>query len=351
MSVQAATPGSNEQAPIIADVTYRNYDGELRTHAIRWWVVAVATMRASVNKSRFGYWIPAALIFIIYLALGIGFYISTSFRARMGAAAAMMGGDDTNFYAVTLYQCLGSTSLLVFVAALLVGSSVIAADNRANALLVYLAKPLTRVDYLVGKWVGVFIQLAALTVLPSLLMYFFFVTAYYSDGFLTDNKTLILRMLAATLLLPALHTSLIIGFSSWTKSPRLAGSLYAAFYFVMVVLSITFGAILRGHDKEKTNPATAALVTRLSVDGVAQGVALHLYEITPQQVQTSGVGGRRRNRRIRKDKNGNEIVAPAPVTNSERPPLVPLLGLAGAMIGLPLWAAWTKIKAVEIIKG
>ena len=63
------------------------------------------------------------------------------------------------------------------------------------------------------------------------------------------------------------------------------------------------------------------------------------------------MGGRRRNRRIRKDKDGNEIVAPAPITNTERPPLAPLLGLAGAMIGLPLWAAWTKIKAVEIIKG
>ena len=348
-------------APVIADVTYRNYDGELRTRGVRWWIVAVATMRASINKSRFGYWIPAALILIIYLALGIGFYITQGFRARMGAGAAMMGLDEVNSYAVTLYQCFGASSLLVFVAALLVGSNVIAADNRANALLVYLSKPLTRVDYLVGKWVGVFLQIAALTVLPSLFMFMFFATAYYSDGFLKENPSLIWRLLGVTLLLPALHTSLIIGFSSWTKSPRLAGSLYAAFYFVTFILSGTFGLILQGHDKEKTNPQTAALVTRLHVDGVAQGLALHLYQITPQQV-SAGPGGRRRNRRPRRNndaaqnaaKDATEAAAnepPVPSVNTERPPLLPLLGLASAMIGLPVWAAWTKVKAVEIISG
>ena len=348
-------------APVIADVTYRNYDGELRTRGVRWWIVAVATMRASINKSRFGYWIPAALILIIYLALGIGFYITQGFRARMGAGAAMMGLDDVNSYAVTLYQCFGASSLLVFVAALLVGSNVIAADNRANALLVYLSKPLTRADYLIGKWVGVFLQIAALTVIPSLFMYLFFVTAYYSDGFLKENPTLIWRMLLVTMLLPALHTSLIIGFSSWTKSPRLAGSLYAAFYFVTVVLSATFGAILRSHDKDKTNLRTSALITRLHVDGVAQGIGLHLYQVTPQQTE-AGPGGRRRNRRPRKNadaaqtaaKNATEAAAsepPAPNVNTQRPPLFPLLAIASAMLILPLWAAWTKIKAVEIISG
>lgn len=342
----------NAVAPQITDVTYRNYDGPLKNHAVRWWVIAAATIRAAVNKSRFGYWIPAGIIFIAYLAIGVGFFISEGFRARMGAAAAMMGGgDDINYYAVTLNQGLNWSLLFVFVATIIVGANVIAADNRANALLVYLAKPLTRLDYLVGKWVGVFILLASLTVIPSLVMFLFFIAAYYNDGFLTDNKTLFWRMLAAALLLPAIHTSLIIGFSSWTKSPRLAGSLYAAFYFVMVVLSATFGAILIGHDKDKTNPATAALVTRLSIDGVVRGVAIHLYDLTPQQAD-QGMGGRRRNRKVRKDKNGNEIVPPPlSAIATERPPLAPLLGLAGAMIGLPLWAAWTKIKAVEIIKG
>ena len=109
MSVPAMAGQEAAPAPIITDVTYRNYDGPLKTHAVRWWVVALATIRASVNKSRYGYWIPAGIIVIANLILGIGFYIAQNVRASQGVMSTLFG-DDTNYYATTLYQSLGWSS-------------------------------------------------------------------------------------------------------------------------------------------------------------------------------------------------------------------------------------------------
>jgi ABC-2 type transport system permease protein len=164
-----------------------------------------------------------------------------------------MAAGPANPYALSLYQGLTSTHLLVVIAAITIGAGVIAADNRANALLVYLSKPLTRIDYLIGKWMGVFLLLAALTLTPALLLFLFFAVAYNSDGFLKDNPTLILRVIAVSLLPAAFHASLILGFSAWSKTPRLAGALYAALYFVTGILAGAIGSVLLQKDTENKN--------------------------------------------------------------------------------------------------
>lgn len=335
----------------IADLSYRGYDGPLKTRALRWWIVALATIRANINVRRFGYWVPAALILLTYLIAGVIFYFTQDLRQRF-AAAGVPGdalGPSINFYAFTLNNCLGLSGVLLFAAALTVGAASIAADNRANALLVYLSKPITRADYLLGKWVGVFLLLAALSVVPALLMFLFFVIAYTGDGFLRENPALTVRLLGATLLPAVLHASLILGFSAWSKSPRTAGAVYAAFYFALAIVTGVAGAILGSRDPSGRSAATQALVSHLSVSGVIEGVGLHLYDIAPQQIaQALGNGaGRRRNRRARRSRRPPAVVPRVP----PRPPLAPLLAVAGGLIVVPLALAHRRVRAVEIVRG
>jgi ABC-2 type transport system permease protein len=342
----ASGAASGTSAPSIADISYRNYDGELRTHALRWWVVALATIRQNVNRTRYGYWIPAALILIIYFFLGVAHYLTRGIEQQMEAMGGTLG-FPANPYALTLYQGMSAVHILLFVAALTVGSASIAADNRANALLVYLAKPITRADYLIGKWVGVFLLLAALSVAPALLMYLFFLAAYYSDGFLKDNPTLFWRLLGATLIPPAIHASLMLGFSAWSKSPRMAGAAYAAFYFVLAIASSAGARILQNKDHNNRMPQTIAVVSELSVDGASDGIAQNFYDVTPQQIVDRMRAGRRRNRRPRRETADSP---PSPILG-DKPALAPMLILAGAFIVLPLDAAATKIRAVEVVRG
>lgn len=347
--VAATSGGTQQPSSTIADISYRNYDGELRTRAVRWWIVAVATIRANVNRKRYGYWIPVGIVLIIYLFMGIGFYFTQGIRQQVESMGGFMNGP-ANPYALTLYQALSATNLLIFIATMTVGAASIAADNRANALLVYLSKPLTRLDYLLGKWMGIFILIAALTLIPSLLLFFFFAVAYNDQHFLKENPTLILRMIAAALVPAALHTSLIVGFSAWSKTPRLAGALYAAFYFVLAILAGVVGSILHERDKEAKTPQVTAVVANLSVDGVVNGLGMNLYDVTPQQVldRFQG-GGRRRNRR--RARAGTPPPPPPASQVPERPQMPAMLLIGGLMIILPLAAAQVKIRAVEVIRG
>ena len=65
---------------------------------------------------------------------------------------------------------LNQQGVFVFFITLYVGSGLIANDRRANALQIYLSKPLTRVDYVVGKLATLLIFLTAVTWLPGILL-------------------------------------------------------------------------------------------------------------------------------------------------------------------------------------
>jgi ABC-2 type transport system permease protein len=342
---------------VIADLSYRNYDGELHARAVRGWIVALATIRANVNRRKLGLWIPAGLILLTYLILGVIFYftqnLTQNLQEQFGGA---LPGRPDNPYVLTLNQALSGTGILLFAAALTVGAGSIAADNRANALLVYLSKPITRNDYLLGKWIGVFLLLGAISLAPALLMYLFFLVAYTGDGFLKQNPTLIFRVLGATLLPAALHASLILGFSAWSKSPRMAGAIYAGLYFSLAAISGIVGGILltRGGGPQAgaaSEQRTASLVANLSIDGISRGIAMHLYGVTPQQMfeQSMGMGsGQQQQQRRRRAPQR----PPRPARRMpNRAPLAPLLAAAAVLIAAPLVAAHARIRAVEVVRG
>jgi len=363
----AAADHAGGSQSAITDVSYRNYEGELHLRPyFRWWTVTVATIRANVNRKKLGYWVPAALILVIYFFMGILHYLTQNVRDQMSmTGAGMMGGmlgleAPVNQYAVTFYQSLSATLFLLFIAALTIGSGSIAADNRANALLVYFARPITRFDYLFGKWMGIFLLLAALTVVPALLMYAFFAVTYYDVGFLSENPWLILRLLAATLIPAALQASLVLGFSAWSKAPRLAAAVYAGFYFLLGNLTVQGGRMMLASESARARPQTVAVVSNMAVDGVASGMALHLLDVTPRQVATSFEGREpgRRNRpprnaeeRARRERREQRFQERLDRTTTERPDLAAMLLIGGAMILLPLAAAHAKVRAVEVIRG
>jgi ABC-2 type transport system permease protein len=340
----------------IADLTYRNYDGPLQSRAVRWWTVTVATIRANVNKTRFWYWLPAGLIVLVYLIRGAVFYFNRGIQQQVATwTGTAPPADAVNPFANELYGAMSFSfvNMLVFIAALVVGSASIAADNRANALLVYLSKPLTRFDYLFGKWMGVFLLLAGLILVPSLLMFLFFVGAYGSEGFLSQNKTLILRLIVASLIPALVHASLIIGFSAWTRSARVAGAVYAGFYLATGILSNAIGIALWSSDRKGESLERTSIVFHSSVDGVKNSLAQHVYDVSEVQMGPRG-GGKRRGRRARRGQPTPPPPPPGEVRgwpSTKRPPLWVSLAMGTGVVLIPLAAARAKVKAVEVVRG
>ncbi len=323
MSADLPSPVPTGASPI-ADLSYRSYDGPLQTHTLRWWIVAVAAMRLVRRKP--GFWALVALAAFPYLIQGFVLYIQSQTRAAgFGGLNAPSAGQK---YATVFFTALSAQRLLLFGIALMVGAGAIAADNRANALLVYLSKPITKLDYLLGKWMGVFLTLFAVALAPALLLYLFCLTSYLSDGFLKDEPWLFVRMILACAVPAAVHASLICGFSAWSKTPRMAGAIYAAFYFVSGIVAMIVWAI-RYHN----NTEQGLLIQHFSVDGAIQGLAQNIYGVT---LQITAIQRHRMELR--------QLTLPPP-------PLAAMLALVLGMIVLGVLATRAKIRAVEVVRG
>jgi ABC-2 type transport system ATP-binding protein len=292
----ATPPAASLVAPQISDRTYRGYDGPLHTRANRWWFVALATIRANLRKPTFGFR-PRSFFWATSCRGCCCTFCAT--RSSSSAAPSRLPGQKTIFRD-TLWRSLTWAWLPLFLLALVAGSGSLAADNQSNALLVYLSKPLTKGDYLLGKWMGLFVLLGGVSLAPALLMYLFMLTAYNSEGFFRQHPTLILGVIAAALLPALLHTSVIIGLSAWSKSPRLVGATYAGFFFVTLIVSDAAGFIMlsnlnRNNPNADTRPAF--LAQSASIPGLTNNIAQHLYGVEPT------LPGQ--NRRRRRGRNGN----------------------------------------------
>jgi ABC-2 type transport system permease protein len=332
----------------ISDLTYRNYDGPMNPPLHRWWVVALSTIKTNIKKPAF--WVTFGFMVLIYFIYALVFYFTVNVTGNL---AGTMGGANpeqakemteriaplkgpSNIYAQFLWLALSQSQFFLFLMTLTIGAGSIAADNQANALLVYLSKPLTRRDYLVGKWMGVFLLLATSYMLPPFLLYLFYVTGYYQQGFLRDHPTMFPKLLLASMIAPMVHTSLIIGLSSWSKNGRSAGAIYAGLYIGLNSLALMFGGQMMHNarldedamDKsDKTIYRTPFTVMNYSISGIGNGLASNLLD-------TNGAG--------RFDPPRLKAIHPNPLP----------LGVVGVMlITLPLLAAVKKVRAVEIIKG
>src|SRR5579862_7704714 len=185
---QPGAPPAAELGPTagpIADLSYRGYDGPIQTRALRWWIVAAAGLRLR-GWARTGYIICIAFSTIIYIFIGFVLWMLSHFPQSAGNGGNQIVSDPTvgQHYASALFNGINWSMFLLMIVMLIAGSSTIAADNQSNALLVYLAKPITKADYLIGKWAGAFMLIFFAAFLPAFLLYVFCFLSYLSDGFL-----------------------------------------------------------------------------------------------------------------------------------------------------------------------
>lgn len=174
----------------IADLSYRNYDGPLAPTNMRWWVIAKSTIKTAFKKRIM--WVMMSFSAWYYLAMVFTLYVIDQM-----SQSAPPGANSQNFAATILGRLIWKDQfvigfsygqMLFMIITLIIGAGAIANDNRANALLVYLSKPVSKTDYLFGKWVGVFIALMAAMVIPSLLFFLYGILSYREQGFFYQDR-------------------------------------------------------------------------------------------------------------------------------------------------------------------
>ena len=110
-------------------------------------------------------------------------------------------------------------------------AGLIADDRRTNALQLYLSKPLTRVEYILGKLVPPLVYVLAVTLVPALLLLLLQIVFAGSLTFLRANLFLLPAITLYSLIQALLSAFAILALSSLTKSRRFVSIMYAGVIF------------------------------------------------------------------------------------------------------------------------
>jgi ABC-2 type transport system permease protein len=144
--------------------------------------------------------------------------------------------------AETFREFLDQQGVFVFFVTIYIGAGLIANDRRANALQVYLSKPLTRAEYVAGKFAILFLFLASVTWLPAILLLLVQTMFAGNFAFVQENIFLLPAITLFSLLQVLVSAMTMLALSSMSKSSRFVGIMYAGLIF----FTAAFFQALRG---------------------------------------------------------------------------------------------------------
>jgi ABC-2 type transport system permease protein len=312
----------------ISDLSYRGYAGQKLSARSRWLVVArqgwaaVFKKRAFWTTSAFGAWYAVVLAAIVF------------FMQQASMASGSDRGLDAFFERlIWKEQFLTSftfAQLMWLILTLIVGAGSIANDNRTNALLVYLSKPVSKFDYLFGKWMGVFVPLAVGMGAPTVFFYLYGLANFRDQGFVSQDPGLVFRLALMVLLAAAYHSTLILGVSSLFDQGRFAGGAYAAVTFVSGFFSQLMLGVFwsQGQGPGRGGVFSPEVLHYCSVDGLVVGMAKIV-------LRTDG---------------GSQFGVQAASRQVPIPPAGMIFGLMAAAMALAWAVAAWRVRAVEVVK-
>ena len=202
----------------IHDQGYRRYEGVRARPGRAWWVIARMHIVAALRRRWFLVLLTAGWIQFVGRA-GI-IVVSSTFQQIPGLE--MTSESFRNF--------LVGQSFFVFIIAIAMGG-LIADDRRANALQVYLSKPLTRTEYILGKAVPLLVFILGVTFVPAILLLIVQIIFAGSISFVTNNLFLLPAITLATMVRALLTTFTILALSSLSKSRRFVAIMFAGVIF------------------------------------------------------------------------------------------------------------------------
>ena len=203
----------------IHDQSYRRYGGTRAMPGRSWTVIARAGVVTMVKKRIFlGLLLFAWLPFV---AQAVRLYLSANF-----AQLALIAPTAETFREFLDYQ-----NFFVFVITVYVGAGLIANDRRANALQIYLSKPLMRAEYITGKLAVLFVFLIAVTLVPAFLLLLLQVLFAGSFAFAQKNLFLVPAITVASVLQVLLASFTVLALSSLSKSARFVAIMYVGVLF------------------------------------------------------------------------------------------------------------------------
>jgi ABC-2 type transport system permease protein len=201
--------------------TYRPYEGSLAPAWSRMFVItryAFEDLRRSKFLNTF-YVLSFAYPLICALMIYVAHNASTLKVLGVQNASGVISINLTFFF-----NLLGWQSMLALFLAAFIGPGLISPDLANNALSLYLARPFSRVEYVLGKMSVLMILMSLMTWVPGLLL--FGLQAYLEGGgWAGDNARIAWGFFFGSWLWIILLSLLALALSAWVKWKPAAGAL------------------------------------------------------------------------------------------------------------------------------
>ena len=237
----------------IHDQGYRHYGGRREPYGRRWWVIARAGLMGRIRERR----VIAVLLmsWVPFLVRAVQFYASANYE---GVAILAPTPD-------TFREFLGQQEIFIFIVSIVIGAGLIADDRRANALQIYLSKPLTRVEYILGKLMTLALVLTFITWLPAMLLLILQMLFAGSAKFLTEHLFLIPAITLVAAVQVFVSAFAMLALSSLSKSRRFVAMMYAGILFFTAAMYQALRQIT-------TSSAWAVISPRDTMNVIADGI-------------------------------------------------------------------------------
>lgn len=223
----------------IRDLSYTRYDGPLRERyawAVIGWSGFVTYWRFWRTKlTLLAVWLVPLLF---SLALIAEYALQNSQLAQLAESTSIGAGP------ISLYLQIQVFSLaLVFAAN---GCGIISDDLRHRTIQLYFSKPITRVDYALGKYLALFLQGTAAVLLPAALLGSLRTAFYARTEFVFDILLMHIKAMLLAVLLVAVMSAMVIGISSLTRRTGYAVLAWITVLFIPMILQVITAVVSEG---------------------------------------------------------------------------------------------------------
>ena len=218
----------------VYEQTYKPYTGELTPEWSRFLIIPRHAFRAVFKFKLFIAFYVLCFLPVLIEAVFIYLRHNTTALTIMKLNERQMFLIDGSFFQTFVYI----QGLLAFFVALLIGPPLVSRDLRNNALPLYLCRPFSRTEYVMGKMSVLLILLSWITWIPQLLMFFF---QSYLEGFQWFRENL---WMANSIVIAGVVWVLLLSLLSQTVSALLKWRIVASAAMLGIVfIPSVFGSV------------------------------------------------------------------------------------------------------------
>jgi ABC-2 type transport system permease protein len=175
---------------------------------------------------------PLVYTVLIYLRHNIGALVAFGTNALEVARDIPIGGGF--FFVLICIQ-----TFFAFIFTVIIGPVLISRDLANNALPLYLSRPFTRFEYIIGKTSALLILLSLITWVPGLLLFLF--NSYLDGGgWMSENLWIANAIFMLSFSCLATLSLMATAFSAWIKWRTMS----SAALFAAILIPMPIGAVI-----------------------------------------------------------------------------------------------------------